>query len=169
MFSSLCVSSNFWCCSSLSFIHRTLAAFGFKMKTKVLLFKNTIEFLFFAVQNFYGFLWSVLFLSFQFLVLFFIIYQRNTIKRNTKSLPASDPFSMFRQLINFYTFYFHILRSTEIWKMWFIKLTGINGLNFFQHFSKVYGKIWVRFCLNPGKRFFLEVSFQSQQKEHRFF
>ena len=27
-------------------------------------------------------------------------------------------------------------------------------------FSKFYGKIWVRFCLNTGKR---------QQKEHRFF
>ena len=35
--------------------------------------------------------------------------------------------------------------------------------------SKFYGKIWVGFCLNTGKRFFLEVSFQSQQKEHRFF
>ena len=29
--------------------------------------------------------------------------------------------------------------------------------------SKFYGKIWVGFCLNTEKRFFLEVSFQSQQ------
>ena len=36
-------------------------------------------------------------------------------------------------------------------------------------FSKFYSKIWVSFCLNTGKRFFLEVSFSSQQKEHRFF
>ena len=35
--------------------------------------------------------------------------------------------------------------------------------------SKFYGKIWVGFCLNTGKLFFLEVSFWSQQKEHRFF
>ena len=31
-------------------------------------------------------------------------------------------------------------------------------------FIKVYGKIWVGFCLNTGKRFFVEVSFESQQK-----
>ena len=36
-------------------------------------------------------------------------------------------------------------------------------------FNKFYGKIWVGFCLNTGKHFFLEVSFQSQQKEHRLF
>ena len=35
--------------------------------------------------------------------------------------------------------------------------------------SKFWGKIWVGFCLNTGKRFLLEVSFWSQQKEHRFF
>ena len=40
--------------ASLSFAV-ALAAFSFKMKTKVLLLKNTIEFLFFAVQNFYRF------------------------------------------------------------------------------------------------------------------
>ena len=36
-------------------------------------------------------------------------------------------------------------------------------------FSRFYGKIWVGFCLNTGKRFFIEVSFQSQQKELGFF
>ena len=36
-------------------------------------------------------------------------------------------------------------------------------------FSKFYCKIWVSFCLNTGKRFFLEFSFSSQQKEHMFF
>ena len=36
-------------------------------------------------------------------------------------------------------------------------------------FSKFYGKIWVGFCLKTRKGFFLEVSFQIQQKEHRFF
>ena len=44
----------------------------------------------------------------------------------------------------------------------------MNGC-FFQHFSKVYGEIWVGFCLNTEKQFFLEVSFSSQQKEHGFF
>ena len=34
-------------------------------------------------------------------------------------------------------------------------------------FSKFYAKIWVGFCLNTGKHFFLEVSFWSHQKEHR--
>ena len=34
-------------------------------------------------------------------------------------------------------------------------------------FQQVYGKIWFSFCLNTGKHFFLEVSFSSQQKEHR--
>ena len=32
-------------------------------------------------------------------------------------------------------------------------------------FSKLYGKIWVGFSLNTGKRFFLEVSFQMQQRK----
>ena len=41
----------------------------------------------------------------------------------------------------------------------------INGCSFRQ----VYGKIWVSFCLNTGKHFLIEVSFSSQQKEHRFF
>ena len=36
-------------------------------------------------------------------------------------------------------------------------------------FSKIYCKIWVSICLNTGERFFLEASFWSQQKEHRFF
>ena len=36
-------------------------------------------------------------------------------------------------------------------------------------FANFYGKIWVGFCLNTGKRFVLEVSFQSQEKEHGFF
>ena len=35
--------------------------------------------------------------------------------------------------------------------------------------GKFYGKIWVSVCLNTEKRFFLEVSFSSQQKEHGFF
>ena len=35
--------------------------------------------------------------------------------------------------------------------------------------SKFYGKTWVGFCLTTGKHFFLEVSFKSQQKEHKFF
>ena len=36
-------------------------------------------------------------------------------------------------------------------------------------FSTFYNKIWVGFCLNTGKCFFLEVSFYSKQKKHRYF
>ena len=36
-------------------------------------------------------------------------------------------------------------------------------------FSKFYGKFWVGFGLNIRKGFFLEASFSSQQKDHRFF
>ena len=36
-------------------------------------------------------------------------------------------------------------------------------------FSKFCSKIWVGFCLNIERRFFLEVSFKGQQKEQRFF
>ena len=60
----------------------------------------------------------------------------------------------------------HSITSTDVWKMWFIKQTvKMDGCSF----QQVYGKIWVSFCLNTGKRFFLEVSFSSQQKKHRFF
>ena len=38
----------------------------------------------------------------------------------------------------------------------------MNGCSF----QQIYGKIWVGFCLNTGKRFFLEVLFYSQQKKH---
>ena len=30
-------------------------------------------------------------------------------------------FHMFTQLIKYYTFYYHLLKSTDAWKMWFIK------------------------------------------------
>ena len=60
----------------------------------------------------------------------------------------------------------HSIISTDVWKMWFIILTvKMDGCSF----QQVYGKIWVSFCLNTGKRFFLEVLFSSQQKEHMFF
>ena len=36
-------------------------------------------------------------------------------------------------------------------------------------FGKFFDKIWVGFCLNTRERFFLEVQFQIQQKEQRFF
>ena len=36
-------------------------------------------------------------------------------------------------------------------------------------FNNFYHKTLVGFCLNIGKRFFLEFSFKSQQKEYRFF
>ena len=36
-------------------------------------------------------------------------------------------------------------------------------------FANFYGKTCVGFCLNKGKDFVLEVSFQSQEKEHGLF
>ena len=44
------------------------------------------------------------------------------------------------------------MKSTDVWKMWLIKQMVAPS-------SKFYGKIWVGFCLNTGKHFFLEVSF----------
>ena len=35
-------------------------------------------------------------------------------------------------------------------------------------FSKFYCKIWFGFCLNSGKHFCLEVSFQSQQQQKTY-
>ena len=35
--------------------------------------------------------------------------------------------------------------------------------------TKFYCKFWVGFCVNTGKRFFLEILFWSQQKELSFF
>ena len=46
-------------------------------------------------------------------------------------LAASDLFHIFTQTIKFYRFYYHILRSTDAWKMGFIKQTvRINGSSF---------------------------------------
>ena len=62
--------------------------------------------------------------------------------------------------------YIHSIISTDVWKMWFIKYTvKMDGC----YFQQVYDKIWIRFCLNTGKRFFFEVSLSSQQKKHSFF
>ena len=68
------------------------------------------------------------------------------------SLAASDLFPMFGQPIKSYTFHCHMLKSTDVWKTWFIEETEMNGC-LFQYFRKVYGKIWADFYLNRGKRF----------------
>ena len=48
-------------------------------------------------------------------------------------MAVSDLFHVFTKSIKFYTFYYHIVRSTDIWKMWFIKLTvKINDCSFQQ-------------------------------------
>ena len=36
-------------------------------------------------------------------------------------LASSDLFHLFTQSIKFYTFHYHVLNSTDVWKMWFIK------------------------------------------------
>ena len=59
----------------------------------------------------------------------------------------------------------HSIISTDVWKMGFIKLTvKMDGCSAQQVLRQN-----LSFCLNTGKRFLLEVSFSSQQKEHRFF
>ena len=47
--------------------------------------------------------------------MFYSVYYKND------CLAASDLFHMFTQSIKFYTFYYHVLKSTDVWKMWFIK------------------------------------------------
>ena len=42
-------------------------------------------------------------------------------------------FHMFTQSIKFYTFHYYVFKSTDVWKMWFIKQTlKMNGW-YFQH------------------------------------
>ena len=36
-------------------------------------------------------------------------------------LAVSDLFHMFTQLSKFFTFHYHLLKSTDVWKMWLIK------------------------------------------------
>ena len=68
-----------------------------------------------------------------------------------RSLAASSLFHMFTQPITFDTFLCHILKSADVYKKRFIKFTKWTVAPF----NKFYSKIWVGFCLNTGKRFFL--------------
>ena len=83
---------------------------------------------------------------------------------------------MFTQSINF-SIYSIVsqLKSIDVWKMWFIKWKEMNCC-FFQHFSKVYGKIWETlflkgFILKPTERayrFYLLKDENLFQKTGRF-
>ena len=76
-------------------------------------------------------------------------------------LAASDLFYMFTQSIKFYTFHY----QHRCLKNLIHQINSKNGrLLFQQALRQNFG-----FCLNTGKYFFLELSFSSQQKEHRFF
>ena len=55
-------------------------------------------------------------------------------------LATSDLFHIFTPLIKFYRFNYHVLKDTDVLKIWFIKT-------------------WVGFCLNTRKGFLLEDSF----------
>ena len=55
-------------------------------------------------------------------------------------LATSDLFHIFTPLIKFYRFNYHVLKGTDVLKIWFIKT-------------------WVGFCLNTRKGFLLEDSF----------
>ena len=78
-------------------------------------------------------------------------------------LAASDLFDMFTQSIKF----LYIPLSVQMFEKCDSSNRQYNWM--VASFSKFYGKIWVSFCVNTEKRFFLEVLFWSQQKEHRFF
>ena len=103
-------------------------------------------------------------------------------------LAASDLFDMFTQSIKFQAFHYQYLcipfyafyASVHLCIPLSCILCIPLSVQMFEKcdsskkwmvapFSKFYGKIWVSFCLNTGKHFFLEVLFSSQQKEHRFF
>ena len=82
------------------------------------------------------------------------------------SLAASDLLDMFTQSIKiYYTCHYHVLRlqisknvihQIDSKNEWFLLSTS---------FAAKFGLVFV----NTGKHFFLEVLFQSQQKEYRFF
>ena len=45
----------------------------------------------------------------------------HSIQYKNGCLAASDLFHMFTESIEFYTLYYQVLKSTDVWKMWFIK------------------------------------------------
>ena len=77
-------------------------------------------------------------------------------------------FNMFTRTIEFYTFHYHDVLKVQMFEKYDSSNRQID-FKLVVPFSKFYGKIWADFCLNTGKCFIIEVSFQSQQKEHRFF
>ena len=46
----------------------------------------------------------------------------------------------------FYTFYYHVLSSTDVWKMW------LSNKWMVAPFSKFYGKIWVDICFKANRK-----------------
>ena len=86
----------------------------------------------------------------------------HSIQYRNSWLAAPDFFHMFAQLIKFYTF-LHQYRCLKN------VIPQTDSKNRFLLLSASLRQNWVSFCLNTGKRLFLEVSFSSQQKEHRFF
>ena len=76
------------------------------------------------------------------------------------SLATSDLFHMFSLPIWFYTFYFHILKGTDVVsKGEPSNKKKMNGYSFQQLLQQNLIWVWFGFCLNTGKRFLLEVSF----------
>ena len=65
----------------------------------------------------------------------------------TQALADSDPFHMFAQSNNFYTFHCYILRKTDVWKIWFT-----------QHFSKFKVKFEFLFVLTQENAFLSMLS-----------
>ena len=70
-------------------------------------------------------------------------------------LAASDLFDVFTRLHNQLSSIIYCITDIKSTDM-FGKCDSSNRL--VATSSKFYGKIWVGFCLNTGKRFFLEIS-----------
>ena len=70
-----------------------------------------------------------------------------------RSFAVSDLFICL-QSIKFYTFHCHILKNIDVWKGDSSMRQKINCCSF-----QWVLPIWVGFCLNSGKLFFLQVSF----------
>ena len=77
-------------------------------------------------------------------------------------LVASDLFHMFTEAIKLGTFYYDVLKSTDVWKMWFIRYSKNKWLLLSASSTANFELV---FCLNTRKRFFLEVlNFNSNRK-----
>ena len=58
-------------------------------------------------------------------------------RRKNRNFAVCNPFDMFTQLIKFYTFYYHLLKSIDVWKRWWKWRQKMNGCSFQRVLRKV--------------------------------